>query len=230
MPTFALLLFASVLVTSARADDEVTASDVADSREVFTRIGKAYLVAKDNGYMTKAALFFNLRLARFTPRPTTKCSPECKDAIALPARREFVVEAVVAPDDERKDVRLTCRANSMFCHYRVRFTDGQVAYVEVHTFEESVSPSTAIALDMPGLYSIRPKVATAASRKHQVELDRHFRKIGIKPGFTMAEVLRSDWGKPEFKTSGNGRTAVWAYRTRMVSFIDGVVHEIKPLD
>ncbi|MDM0049291.1 hypothetical protein [Variovorax sp. J22R115] len=231
-PTFALLLAASLFATAVHADDELTAADVADSGKRFSRIGTSYIVDKDNGYLATPKSLFNLWLARFTPRPTIECNTggDCSSAIPLRAPREFIVEAVVSPDDELKNPKVTCRANSMFCAYRVRFADGEIAYVSVDTFEKSSTQHLAIARDMPGLFSIRPKVATAESRKSQLALEKHFRRIGIKPGFTMADVLRSDWGKPELKTPGNGRAVVWAYQTRMVSFFDGVVHEIKPID
>lgn len=205
----------------------------------FSMVGKEFVAKKDNScVMKKFGVDFYGNPSRYKQYSFHKtngsqlCTEENCNRKILYSKQKFKIENIVSSSDKYNTLAnphvapgktdFSCENNLYLCYYKLKFDDGDIAYMEVSTLMD-ISSTRAVFENFPPLMQIyNPK-----SEKY---IAKEFKKLGIQEGFTQSDVLNSNWGKPNTKTRSSINSTivdVWLYDGGgMVSFEDGCVTQI----
>ena len=233
----AALLFGLLSVQAFAVEKVVPASAFPKDKKNFDLVGQEYVVKKDNPYwIKKFGVTSNaISMKPFLRRPERYgCSTVSSECVRKEIYADTVVSvlAIVEPVKREKG-KYTCSSDIIFCFYKLKFEDGDIAYMQVSAFQQGLFPINATAFNFPSLLQIIPKVPDPSWEKDKEYFDTYFSKRGVLEGFTQEDVLRSNWGKPNSKTRSSvagTSIEVWMYDSGVLSFADGVVTQITTVE
>ena len=199
----------------------------------FDQIGKEFTVKKDNLYLLARQGSAAYESVIFQKRPdSTTCTHEFCDRKIFPIKHKFVIESIVSPIGKeltQTTSEYVCANYTLWCYYKVKFDDGDISYVKVARFDEASNPINAVARNFPGLFQITPISPNKLWKYYEKSFNKHFKKVGVKEGYSQEDVLKSQWGKPQMKTRSsfnNIDIEIWTYSGGMLTFDDGYVTRI----
>lgn len=218
-------------------------------KEFVAKKDNACLIKKF-GLIYNGERFFQEVAPFLKTNDVNSCTKEKCDRKVLKSNQKFKVENIVSAADKpttaplRKHLEIpmaemaemaestlsaselaqeNCPNKLYLCYYKLRFEDGDVAYMPVLMFSRTSSVTTALIDSYPPLMQIY-------KAKEEKSNARKFSKIGIALGFTESDVLNSNWHKPKSKiesSSNNLSVSLWTWDDgSMVDFENGCVTQI----
>lgn len=207
----------------------------------FGMVGKEFVAKKDNPcVLKKFGIDFygnpsrNKQYTFHKNNGSQLCTKEYCDRKILYSNQKFKIENIVSSIDKPITITdgveqtpwgktdYTCENNLYKCYYKLKFEDGDIAYMEVFTLVD-ISSSRAVFENFPPQMQIY-------NPKAEKYIAKEFKKLGIKEGFTQSDVLNSSWGKPNTKIRSSINSTivdVWFYDGGgIVDFEDGCVTQI----
>ncbi len=218
------------------ANEAVISPDKFQSQKnYFELIGQNFMARKDNLYIINQFGVNNSLVTHhaFLKDPDTpSCVKHDCQRKEITKNQNFKIESIVAPKvrEGRGFGDNVCDKNVIFCYYKLVFDDKDIAYIRVADFLDAQNPTRAYVLDaQPWKLQIIPLKPNASWKKQKRLYDNHFKKSGVSLGFTKEDVLKSHWGKPQFKTKSasiNMDIEIWSYNGGQLSIVDGYVTDI----
>ena len=212
------------------------ASDFPNGEKYFSLIGKEYYAKRENNYLFNeggTSPFPTQNYLVFLNRPDQKtCTTvsNCNRKV-IHKQQRFVFDSIVSPSDNERpsSPELACEKVGYSCYYKLRFEDGDVAYVMVTLISDGISWSHAIFMKHPGYLQAYPVEPDDQWKKTEAFARKEFKKFGVSPGFTTDDVLMSKWGHPIEKVrrvSHDSNDELWRYKGGSRLFKDGYLETI----
>lgn len=206
----------------------------------FDMVGKEYIAKRDNEYLIEEHGISDVDLFSYKPFLKTPSMYSCYTTEKCERKRiysnqKFVIENIVSPSDNEtndglhQEPQYSCSQTVAFCYYKLKFDDGDIAYLSVIGLQEMENFGNAVLRKHLGFEQIVPVVHDAEWKKSKSFATKEFKKIGAKLGFTKEDVLMTAWGAPRSKTHTSYKNLdvdVWFYEGGMLTFTDEYLTQI----